>query len=145
MMYPAFLNSTRVVVMQEALFYHYRYVEGSIIHRYDAEIYESMQKLMQCLSRAAADKQAPDGAQAVAREYCYLLLYVMKNELRNPDSGYRVRIREIFNDQENRERLRNTRIVVSGKANRLLYLAARHPGGIWPGIVRGLLKVYDRK
>lgn len=145
MMYPAFLNSTRVVVMEGALFYHYRYVEGSIIHRYDTGIYESVRKLMRCLSVAAAEKQAPDGTQAVDREYCYLLLYVLKNELRNPDCGYRARIREIFGDRENQKRLRDTRIVISGKANRLLYLAARHPGGIWPEIVRGVLKVYDRK
>lgn len=145
MMYPAFLNSTRVVVMKEALFYHYRYVEGSIIHRYDAGIYESVQKLMQSLTAAARDKKAPDGEAAAAREYCYLLLYVMKNELRSPDRDYRRKIREIFGTPEIRARFHDTPLPVSGKANALLYLAARHPEGIWTAAARILLKLYDTK
>ena len=40
MMYPAFLNSRRVVIMEGALYYHYRYVEDSIVHGYDGAIYE---------------------------------------------------------------------------------------------------------
>lgn len=144
MMYPALLNSTRVVIMEEALYYHYRYVEGSIIHRYDAGIYESVQKLMKALSRAARDKQAPDGERAVAREYCYMLLYVMKNELRGPGSGYKVRIREIFGNQENKRLFADTQISVNGKANKVLYLAAKHPNGILPCMIRVVLTLYDR-
>lgn len=144
MMYPAFLNSDRVVIMEDALYYHYRYVEGSIIHRYDAGIYESVQRLMKALFQAAEDKQAPDGEGAVAREYCYLLLYVMKNELRGAGDGYKARIREIFGDRENSRLLAETPISVSGKANILLYLAAKHPKGILPGAIRAALALYDR-
>lgn len=145
MMYPAFLNSRRVVIMEDALYYHYRYVEGSIIHRYDGGIYESVRRLEASLKRAAAEKQAPDGEGAVDREYCYLLLYVMKNELRGPEGQYRRRIREIFGDPQNRERLKNTPLSVSGKANALLYLGARHPGGVLTEILRAVIKWYDRK
>lgn len=145
MMYPALLNSTRVVIMEGALFYHYRYVESSMTHRYDKGIYESLQRLTACLIRVVSDKQVPGGAQAVDRECCYMLLYVMKNELRNPERGYRARIREIFGSQENRERFRNTPLSVSGKADALLYLAARHPEGILPVLLRMAFRLYDRK
>lgn len=145
MMYPAFLNSRRVVIMENALYYHYRYVEGSIIHRYDRGIYESVEKLMKALSAAAHDKQAPDGEGALSREYCYLLLYVMKNELRGPGREYQAKIREIFGTPENRRRLQDTPLSVSGKANALLYLGAKHPGGIWTALLRRILMLYDRR
>lgn len=145
MMYPAMLNSTRIVVMTDALYYHYRYVESSMIHRYDKGIYDSLQRVISCMMRAALDKQVPGGEQAVNRECCYMLLYVMKNELRNPDPGYRRRIREIFGSGENRERFANTPLSVSGKADTLLYLAAKHPGGILPILLRMAFRLYDRK
>ncbi len=145
MMYPAFLNSSRVVVLKDALYYHYRYVEGSIIHRYDGAIYESVQKLMASLTKAAAEKQAPDREEALEREYCYMLLYVMKNELRNPEKGYRARILEIFGEKENRERLLHTPLYLQDRTNVLLYLGAMHFRSILPGILRLLFRMYDRK
>ena len=145
MMYPAFLNSRRVVVLKDALYYHYRYVEGSIIHRYDGAIYESVQKLMASLTKAAAEKQAPDREEALEREYCYMLLYVMKNELRNPGKGYKARILEIFGEKENRERLLHTPLYLQDRTNVLLYLGAMHFRSILPGILRLLFRMYDRK
>lgn len=145
MMYPAFLNSRRVVVLKDALYYHYRYVEGSIIHRYDGAIYESVQKLMVSLQKAVVQKQAPDGEAALEREYCYMLLYVMKNELRRPGKEYRARIREIFGEEENRRRLLNTPLYLEDRTNVLLYLGAMHPHSALIGILRLLFRLYDRK
>lgn len=143
MMYPAMLNSTRIVVMKDALYYHYRYVESSMTHYYDKGKYDSLQRVMACMMRVALDKQVPNGELAVNREYCYMLLYVMKNELRNPDPDYRKRIREIFGSGENRERFRNTALSVSGKADTLLYLAAKYPNGILPVFLRMAFRLYD--
>lgn len=145
MMYPAFLNSSRVVVLKDALYYHYRYVEGSIIHRYDEGIYESLRKLMASLKKAAQEKQAPDAEAALDREYCYMLLYVLKNELRNPVRNYKGRIQEIFGEKENRERLLNTPLYLQDRADVLLYLGAMHPQSILIGILRLLFKMYDRR
>lgn len=144
MMYPAFLNSRRVVVLKDALYYHYRYVDGSIIHRYDGTIYESVQRLMASLRKAAGQNQAFDTAAALDREYCYMLLYVMKNELRNPDKGYRKRIREIFEEKENRERILNTPLYLQDRANVLLYLGSMHPQSVLIGILRLIFRAYDK-
>lgn len=144
-MYPAFLNSTRVVVLKDALYYHYRYVGDSMIHLYDKGAYDSLQRLMASLTKAAEKKQAPDGKEALAREYCYLLLYVMKNELRNPDKSYRARIREIFGNEKNREILLNTPLDLRDKRNVLLCLGAMHPQSVLIGILRLIFRVYDNK
>ena len=145
MTYPAMLNSTRIVVMKDALYYHYRYVESSMTHNYDQGIYDSLQRVRTCMMRAALDKGVPDAKQAVNREYCYMLLFVMKNELRNPSAGYRKRIREIFGSKENQERIRSTPLSVSGKLDKLLYQAARHPGGVLIPLLRMVFRLYDRK
>ena len=144
LMYPAMLNSSRVVIMEKALFYHYRYVEGSIIHRYDERIYESVEKLMVSLSGAARDKKVPDGEQMVAREHCYMLLYVLKNELRNPDRNYKKKIREIFCDPKVRELILNTPLSVMDRTNALLYLGMQYPDSGLISILRMMLKIHDR-
>lgn len=145
MMYPAFLNSTRVVVLKDALYYHYRYVGDSIVHLYDRGAYDSLQRLMISLRRAAEKKQAPDGKAALDREYCYMLLYVMKNELRGPGREYKARIREIFGDEKIRELLLNTPLYLNDRLNVLLFLGATHPKSLLPGLLRLLFRAYDRK
>lgn len=144
LMYPAMLNSTRMVIMEDALFYHYRYVEGSIIHRYDDGIYESVEKLTASLTKAAQDKKVPDGEQIIAREHCYMLLYVLKNELRNPSRKYKVKIREIFCDPKIRELIMNTPLSIRERFHALLYLGMQYPDSGLISILRLILKVHDR-
>jgi hypothetical protein len=144
MMFPALLNSSRVVVMRDALFYHYRYVKGSVIHRYDDGICESLEKLMASLQKAVQDKKVPDGEQMLNREYCYMLLYVLKNELRNPDRNYKAKIRKIFCDPRIRELLQTTNLPICQRFNALLYLGTQYPEGGIISILRLMLKVHDR-
>lgn len=145
LMYPAMLNSSRVVIMEGALFYHYRYVEGSIIHHYDGGIYESVEKLMASLTKAAVDKKVPGAEQMIAREHCYMLLYVLKNELRNPDRKYKTKIREIFCNASVRELVYNTPVSIRERSNALLYLGMQYPQKSLLGILRLVLRIYDRK
>lgn len=144
LMYPAMLNSTRVVIMEDALFYHYRYVEGSIIHRYDERIYESVEKLILSLGKVAEDKQVPEAEQMIAREHCYMLLYVLKNELRNPDREYKTKIREIFCNPGIRELILSTPLSIRERFNALLYLGMQYPDSGLISILRLLLKIHDK-
>lgn len=145
MMYPALLNSTRVVVMEEALYYHYRYVESSMVHLYDKGMYESLQRVVACMKRVVSDKHVKGGLEAVNREYCYMLLYVMKNELRNPGKDYRERIQSIFGGGEVKELLQNTPVMMTERSNQLLYMGMLYPGGVLLRVLRMILWVYDRK
>lgn len=100
LMYPALLESSRVVIMKDAFYYHYRYVEDSLVHGYDEGLSAGVDRLMAAVKRTAEEKKAPDAAAAVAREHCYMLLYVMKNELRAPGKDYRKRIQTIFGEEK---------------------------------------------
>ena len=145
MMYPALLNSSRVVVMKDALFYHYRYVESSMIHAYDAGNYDSLQRVVTCLRRAVSDKRVPGGEQAVDRECCYMLVHLMKNELRNPGKDYRRRIQEIFGQGQMKELVQSTRITVTERSSQLMYVGMLYPGSMLLWILRMMIKLYDRK
>jgi hypothetical protein len=103
-----------------------------------------VEKLMLSLTKVVQDKKVPEAEQMLAREHCYMLLYVMKNELRNPDRNYKTKLRRIFCDTHNRELLQTTPLSVCDRFNALLYLGTQYPeGGIIP-ILRMILKVHDK-
>lgn len=145
LMYPALLESSRVVIMKDAFYYHYRYVEDSLVHGYDEGLSAGVDRLMAAVKRTAEEKKAPDAAAAVAREHCYMLLYVMKNELRAPGKDYRKRIQTIFGEEKVRAMVQNTPIAVTERSNQLLYLGMIYPGGVLLRVLRLILRVYDRK
>lgn len=145
LMYPVLLGSHRIVIMRDACYYHYRYVAGSLAHSYDRNLFENVQKLMAAVEREAAGMKAPDRENAVAREYSYMLLYVMKNELRSPDKTYRKRIQAIFGEEKIKTMLQNTPIAVTERANQLLYMGMLYPGGMLLRVLRFILHVYDKK
>lgn len=145
LMYPALLGADRVVILKDAFYYHYRYVEGSLVHGYDAGLFAGVERLMEALERTAKEKKAPDAAGSVAREYCYMLLYVIKNELRSPDRDYRKRIQAIFGQEKIKELLRDTRISVKERANQLLYVGMCYPDGVLLRLLRLILRMYDKK
>lgn len=142
---PALLNSTRIVMMEEGLFYHYRYVEDSIVHRYDPNMADSVERLIESLQEVVKDKEIADGENKVNREYCYMMMLVMKNELRNPGKDYLQRIWQIFTEPSVRERILNTPVSVRIRSNQFMYLGMQYPQKSLLRILRMLLKSYDRK
>lgn len=142
---PALLNSTRIVMMEEGLFYHYRYVEDSIVHRYDPDMADSVERLIKSLQEVVKDKEIADGENKVNREYCYMMMLVMKNELRNPGKDYLQRIWQIFTEPSVRERILNTPVSVRIRSNQFMYLGMQYPQKSLLRILRMLLKWYDRK
>ena len=145
LIYPALLNSTRVVVMEQALFYHYRYVGDSIVHGYDAGMYESVEAWRRAMARIVADKKVKNGEELLRREYCYMLMVVMKNELRNPDGNYVDAVRRIFCSPEVRECIVNTPLSVRERSNQLMYLGMQYPEKALIRILRMIMKFHDRK
>lgn len=143
LIYPALLAAQRIVIMDGALFYHYRYVEDSIVHGYEPNHAEIIALWYQAILRIVRDKEVPDGETKLDREYCYMMMYVMKNELRNPDSDYVQKIQGIFLDDKVRRKLFNTPVSVKNKSNALLYLGMRHPNKTLLRILRLIVRQYD--
>lgn len=143
LVYPALLASTRIVIMEEALFYHYRYVEDSIVHAYDPDSAENTERWYRAILHIVQDKNVPDGEVKLNREYCYMMMYVMKNELRNPEKNYIRKIQDIFLKAEVREKIINTPVSVRSRSNALLYLGMQYPNKTLLRILRTIVKRYD--
>lgn len=143
LIYPALLKSTRIVIMEEALFYHYRYVEDSIVHAYDPDNAKSVARWYAALLQIVREQNVPDGEAKLNKEYCYMMMYVMKNELRNPGKDYVQKIQHIFTEREVREKIVNTPLSVTSRANALLYLGMQYPNKTLLHILRLIVKRYD--
>lgn len=143
LIYPALLAAGRVVIMEEALFYHYRYVEDSIVHGYDPNNAASIIRWYEAILRIVRDRQVPDGEMKLNREYCYMMLYVMKNELRNPAKDYIQKIQDIFTKPEVRDKIVGTKLSVRNKSNVLLYLGMRYPNKALLRILRIIVRWHD--
>ncbi len=145
LIYPALLNSRRIVVMEQAAFYHYRYVEDSIVHGYDAGMFKSVESWRRAMENIVRDKEVRDGEERLRREYCYMLMLVMKNELRNPDRNYIRAIQGIFCQQEIREYIMSTPLSVRERSNQLMYLGMQYPEKTLLRLLRMLMRWHDRK
>lgn len=143
LIYPALIKCTRVVVMEDAFFYHYRYVEDSIVHAYDPDNAKSVTNCYNAVLRIVRDYRVPFGETMLNREYCYMMMYVMKNELRNPGKDYVQRIQSIFTEKEARDRIINTPLTVTSSSNSLLYLAMKYPNKTLLCIMRMIMKQHD--
>lgn len=73
-----------------------------------------------------------------------MMLFVMKNELRNPDKNYRQKIQEIFRRRQVQERIETTPVAIARRSNALLYLGMRSPNPTLLGILRMIMKSYDK-
>ena len=144
LIYPALLSARRIVIMEEALFYHYRFVEDSIVHAYDPGMGENAGRWYEAMGRIVKDREIPGGEAALDREYCYMLMYVMKNELRNPGKDYIQRIQKIFMEPGVRGKIMGTPLSVTSRANALLYLGMQYPNKSLLHILRTVMRRYDR-
>lgn len=145
LVFPALLDCSRLVVMENAFFYHYRYVDGSMVHGYHPDILDSVERVRELWYRVADGKGIGNISGAADREYCYMLILVMKNELRNPDKSYLHNIQDIFTRPQIREKITGTPLSLQSRANALLYLGMQYPNKTLLRILRMILRRNDRK
>ena len=79
---PAILDAERVVLLENAYFYHYIYVSDSMVHRYDPNMYNNIVLLRNTLLGILTEKNVRNAQQMAEQEFFYLFLVEMKNELR---------------------------------------------------------------
>ncbi len=146
MVIPAVLDCERLVVLDHKAYYHYRYVETSIVHGYDKDMFRNMQLLKAATARIVEAKYLPEEKEImrkrVEQEYVHMLLLVLKNESRGNPAGYRKNIRKICKLQETRQIVKENPIAVSEKSNKLLYAVLRHPNHLMISLLRLAMILY---
>ena len=127
---PAFLDARRVVVLADNYDYHYRFVASSMVHGYDAGMYDNMLRLRKILHKVMADKKIPNGAMQVEREFLFLFCLVLKQELRRGDVSPKevtARVQELCREADAARRVEQLGTGFHSAANRLLAFVMRHP------------------
>lgn len=147
-MLPVFLDAKRLVIMEEAYFYHYLYNQSSIVHKYNAGLYENLCLLRQIIEQIIKEKstgilQETLLAQA-DKEYVFLLMLIPKNEVRGNKKGCRENLKKIFSNKEICTLIQKTPVIISEKSNCLIYQVMKQPTGGWITLLQVALAVYDR-
>lgn len=148
-MLPTILDAERLVIMEKAYFYHYFFNQSSIVHKYDAGLYDNINLLKQTLDEILSEKYRDDEKlqimlQRADMEYLFLLMLVLKNEVRGNAVKCQSTIKAVFRDEKIAKLLRSRPLIVKEKANKLLYLVMKHPNSMTIALLKLAMAIYDR-
>lgn len=148
-MLPALLDTERLVILEDAFYYHYYFNESSMVHRYDRGLVSNIQILMTCIRRVMEEKLSnrelkQSLLKGADQEEILMWLLVLKNEARGNPSGYRRNILKLCRSEEIRDLLKRTEITVNQPANKLLYLVMKHPNELTVRLLRLAMIWYYR-
>ena len=145
----AILDAKRIVVVEEGYYYHYRFLESSLVHKYKPQMYGEIGSLYEQLQRVIEHKvireeQKKMFLEELQREYIFLFFFVLKNELRGPGKHCVSRIKTYVKEAKNSRMLEKVSVEVNGKANKLLYLIWKKPSALRVLTVRLIIGIFDR-
>lgn len=148
-MFPAFLDAERIVIVEDGFYYHYRFVDASMTHKYNASLYEKVNTLYKTIQNIIYDKFAKGNRREMflnnlKKEYIFLLFLVVKNELRGPGKGCAERIKKIIQEVKKQAELEHIHLEINSKANKLLYFIWKYPGKISVTMGRCAIGIFDR-
>lgn len=141
-MFPALLDAKRIYIMDHKAYYHYFYNEESMVHKYDAYMETSFEKLLKSLKRAISKKNHDELIASIDRENIFLLLYCVKNEARGNKEHYKENIIKLH--KKNKDLIDNTRVSVKDKSNLLLYRALKNPNALNLLMLKMAINIYYR-
>lgn len=166
---PALCDASRLVILENAHYYHYFYNEASMVHRYDPQMYEGIRELVRTIHTIFREKETPGWQEQWEKEAVWLLILAVKNELRGGRKGYGQRVREICMETIETEAKEpehspaspqpqpRTQGSVSAaclaaryalhpedRANQLLLWVLRRPDDVRCGVGRAMFAIYDR-
>ena len=96
------------------------------------------------MNQIIVDKDIPSMQQAVNKEFIWLFMLIIKNEVRGNPSGYRKNIRKFCRDGEMQSLLKQNPVKAENKANKLLYLVMKHPNFLNISLLRFAMLAYYR-
>lgn len=148
-MLPSLIDCRRLFIMDHKAYYHYLYVNESMVHKYDGRLYDNIQLLAKTAGQIVTDKfegeEQKERQKQVDKETVFWMMLVLKNEARGNKEGYRKKILTICKSPEIRLLVKNTPVEIEQKANKLLYLVMKHPCHVTVSILRGAMLWYYRK
>jgi glycosyltransferase involved in cell wall biosynthesis len=143
-MLPVLLDIKRLNLLPDAYDYHYMFRHQSMVHKFDPDMYKNMQRLRAVMTKVLSDKEISDGDAMCGREYFFLFLLVMKNELRNTDNTAIERIRTLCMNSKTPEMVKQGPQELGDAANRLITFVMRKPTTARIRIIRRIFILKSR-
>lgn len=149
LIFLAVLDAERIVVVEEGYYYHYRFVENSLVHKYKLYMHEEVGRLYEQLQRVMETKVSDETQKKIfleelKKEFIFLYFFVLKNELRGPTQNCIGRIQAYIKEEKRSKKLEDISVEVNGKANKLLYFIWKKPSAFRIAAVRCIIKIFDR-
>lgn len=147
---PTLIDSDRLVVMDHKAFYHYRFLNSSMVHYYDPKGFDSNILLYTGLLRTITDKYADNSEAftemkgALDREEIFLLLYTVKNEARGTFDDCLRNLKSIRHHELTGPVIDSALVSVNQLSNKLLYTTLKHPNILTVFILKLAFKLYYR-
>lgn len=144
---PAVLDAERVVVMQDAYYYHYRFLATSLVHAYDPGFYDNIRLVREILQRIFREKGREELLPLAEKEWVYFIFLTLKNEIRRQDAPAKdvVHRIEMLCREEDSPQLIQRVPAPRDHANRLLAFLMRHPNRLVIHIVREIFLLQLRR
>ncbi len=150
-MLPVIFDAKRIFMMDHRVYYHYRYINDSIVHRYDENAYKNNRLYYDAIKRIIEDKFKDDDhrrkmmLQDLDTEELLLLLLMVKNEVRGNPGRCRDNLIKLRKDDFVSDIIDRVKIKLNDKANKLLYMVLKDPNGFNIGLLKAAFAVYYRK
>ena len=141
---PALLDSRRVVILKEALHYHYFYNDASMVHKYDAGMYDGICLLIDAIKKIFSSKSITDWQGQWEKESLFLLMLAVKNELRGGKKGFTDRTKKICKAEHVKTIADKYKIRPEDNVNKLLIWVMRRPSVFRCGAGMIIFELYDR-
>lgn len=148
-MLPAIWDAEYIVVMKDACYYHYRFVDSSMAHKYNSRMGEKVELLYSSLKNAIQKKPMEEKQRNILlenlqKEYIFLFFFVIKNELRGPKEHQIMRIQKMVQKVKREKGLDGLKVEVHKKANLLLYFIWKNPGRLQILVGKTAISIFDK-
>ena len=148
---PIIMDATRLYIMDHKAYYFYRYIDDSIVHRYDSRAFENNKLHYETLYKMISDKFKDDSMmrnkilEALNSEEVFFLFHVVKNEVRCNYSNAVKNLTKIRKDELVQKCLNTADVVINGLDNKLVYIVLKNPNIVTVSVLKLAFMVYYRK
>ncbi len=139
---PAIADAQRIVILEDACFYHYNFQPESMAHGYDPGMYDNAKLLRQVTHRIISEKGLSPAMEE--EEHLMQLFLVLKNVLRGVPSAAECvrRVRQICEEQDCAGIAGRYRGEIRDPANRLILSVMRRPAPLRIRAVRAIFQAH---
>ena len=140
----ALCDCRRLMILKDALYYHYFYNPASMVHKYDPKMDDAVQELNRTIRTILEAKKAENGKRQGEKECVYLTMLSVKNELRGGKKGYAERIARLCRREHMADSLKRYDIRVQDRANRMIAWIMKRPDAFRCMAGKTAFSLYDR-